>query len=353
MNGLFTRRKRSDSAATAAADPQTGTAAVADQPSESELLDQIRRLTEHRRSVGDPDDERELLRLRNQAGIRRLQAANGGVSFAKPSATLPGGGDLPEFSRDQLTPELLRAAILRDGCMLVRGLIGRDDAEQVAELIDRAFAERDRHDAGEPHDSSLYDEFVPDPRYGQELARAWIKEGGGVLAVDSPRLSFMLGELLADAGMPRLVNGYLGEPALTTAQKTTLRKAEPSIPGGWHQDGKFMGPVRSLNLWLSLSRCGDEAPSLDIIPRRIDEFITTQTDEAMLDYMISQRIAEDAAGETGILRPIFEPGDALLFDDMFVHKTGSDPDMPKPRYALEHWFFGASGFPREYAPLTV
>jgi hypothetical protein len=125
------------------------------------------------------------------------------------------------------------------------------------------------------------------------------------------------------------------------------------VPGAWHQDGKFMGPVRALNLWLSLSRCGDEAPGLDIVPKRIDDFVTTQTEEALLDYAISQRMAEDAAGETGILRPIFEPGDALFFDDVFLHKTGSDPDMPKPRYAIENWFFGGSGFPQEYAPIAV
>jgi hypothetical protein len=150
-----------------------------------------------------------------------------------------------------------------------------------------------------------------------------------------------------------LVRGYLGEPVLTTAHKTTLRKAEPSVPGGWHQDGRFMGKVRSLNLWLALSRCGDVAPGLDIVPRRFDDFVTTQTDEALLDYMISQRMAEEAAGETPIMRPIFEPGDALLFDDMFLHKTGSDPAMPEPRFALENWFFGASGFPDGYAPIAV
>ena len=46
-----------------------------------------------------------------------------------------------------------------------------------------------------------------------------------------------------------------------------------------------------------------------------------------------------------ILRPIFEPGDALLFDELFLHKTGSDPAMPNPRFAIENWFFGASAFP--------
>ena len=62
-----------------------------------------------------------------------------------------------------------------------------------------------------------------------------------------------------------------GERPLISVQKTTLRKADPSVRGAWHQDGAFMGEVRSLNLWLSLSRCGDEAPGLDIVPRRLDE----------------------------------------------------------------------------------
>jgi hypothetical protein len=140
---------------------------------------------------------------------------------------------------------------------------------------------------------------------------------------------------------------------MVSGQKTTLRKATPDVPGAWHQDGKFMGPVRALNMWLSLSRCGDEAPGLDIVPRRLDDFVTTETDEAAFTHMISQRQAEQAAGETGVLRPIFEPGDALFFDEMFLHKTGSDPSMPNPRYAIESWFFGGSAFPTEYAPVAV
>ena len=150
-----------------------------------------------------------------------------------------------------------------------------------------------------------------------------------------------------------LVERYLGEPPLASVHKTTLRKAEPSVPGAWHQDGAFMGEVRSLNLWVALSRCGDEAPGLDLVPRRLDDFVRAQTDEALLSYQVSQRNAEEAAGERGIVRPVFEPGDALFFDEMFLHQTASDPAMPNPRYAIESWFFGGSAFPGDYAPLSV
>ena len=50
---------------------------------------------------------------------------------------------------------------------------------------------------------------------------------------------------------------------------------------------------------------------------------------------------------------MFEPGDALFFDELFLHQTGSDPSMPNPRFAIENWFFGGSAFPGEFAPVAV
>ncbi|MBV8998319.1 MAG: hypothetical protein JO304_04620, partial [Solirubrobacterales bacterium] len=197
--------------------------------------------------------------------------------------------------------------------------------------------------------------FTGDPRYEASLedTRPWVKEGGGLLAADSPKLCFEMLELFEAAGIPELVRSYLGESPLISVHKTTLRKAEPVVGGGWHQDGAFMGDVRALNLWLSLSRCGDESPGLDIVPRRLDELVSSGGDDVFLSYQVSDAAAAEAAGEKGILRPVFEPGDALLFDDMFLHKTASDPAMPKARFAIENWFFGGSAFPVEYAPLAV
>ena len=108
----------------------------------------------------------------------------------------------------------------------------------------------------------------------------------------------------------------------------------------------------SLNLWLSLSRCGDEAPGLDIVPRRLD-LLPAGDEGTNFPIQVRESRVEEAAGDDGVLRPIFEPGDALLFDEVFLHKTASDPQMPKPRYALESWFFGRSAFSPEYAPVAV
>src|SRR4029079_13817193 len=110
---------------------------------------------------------------------------------------------------------------------------------------------------------------------------------------------------------------------------------------------------RALNLWLSLSRCGDVAPGLDLVPRRLEHLVQTQTEEAVLPIHASESAGVAAAGPATIVRPIFEPGDALFFDELFMHQTASDPSMPNPRYAIENWFFGGSAFPPDYAPVAI
>jgi hypothetical protein len=337
-----------------------GGSALADAPveafegSDELLLEEIRRVTERNRAAPSGDQEQRLLALRNQLGIRLLEVEAADPGYPEPDyAALPAGTALDEIEPTALTPGVLRAGILRHGCVLVRGLVDRKRAQAFAKRIDRSFEEGARYDADKSFNDRFYLPFNPDPRRGQRLPREWIKSGGGVLAVDSPMLSFELGELFGSAGLPELVHGYLGEAPLVTADKTTLRKAEPSVSGAWHQDGKFMGEVKALNLWLALSHCGDDAPGLDLVPRRLEAHVRTQTDEAMMANQVSQRMAEETAGETPILRPIFEPGDALLFDELFLHKTASEPGMHKPRYAIENWFFAASGFPANYVPLAL
>jgi hypothetical protein len=339
---------------------RNGGAALAEPPSASEtesageLLAEVARLSEANRGARDPEVERRLIELRHRAGIRLVDDPAPDPRHPAPDATaLPEAEGLPDVAAADLTPELLRAGILRDGSVLVRGLIDRDEALGLAGEIDRAFAERERADAGEAPAPGYYQEFEPDPRFSVPLSRGWIAQGGGVLAVDSPKLAFATLDAFERAGLDDVIRGYLGEPVALSAQKTTLRKADPSVAGAWHQDGNFMGEVRALNVWVSLSRCGDEAPGLDIVPRRLDGLVEAGTEGAMLSYTITDENARKAAGDAPIVRPIFEPGDALLFDELCLHQTGSDPSMPNPRYAIESWFFGASALPEDYAPIAV
>ncbi len=135
-----------------------------------------------------------------------------------------------------------------------------------------------RRRGGAPEGGEHYVQFEPQLGFGI-IERPWIEEGGGALAVDSPKLMSEMLSTFDRVGLRDLIRGYLGEPIAISAQKCTLRKAEPSVRGAWHQDGSFMrasnaaeeadgtSSTRAFNVWLSLTRCGEEAPGLDIVPQ--------------------------------------------------------------------------------------
>ena len=321
--------------------------------STAELLDRVDELMRQNRASRDPELERRIVQLRHLAGIQQVRDAPGDPQYPEPAFdALPDGSGLAEVGPEDLSPELLRAAILRHGYLLVRGLFERDVALELADEIEASFAARDSVGIGNATADGYYQEFTAEPGY-EVPPREFIAAAGGILGPDSPRVMVHVLETLERIAFNDLANAYLGEQALLSFQKTTLRKAEPQVVGRWHQDGSFLGEVRPLNLWLSLSRCGDTAPGLDILPMRLDRVLPAGGEETMISIEVHDSHLQEAAGGVEIVRPIYEPGDAMLFDELFLHRTASDPEMPNPRYAIESWFFGASSLTPEYAPIAV
>ena len=100
--------------------------------------------------------------------------------------------------------------------------------------------------------------------------------------------------------------------------------------------------IRSINIWLSLSHCGDDAPGLDVVGRRLSGLVQTG-DGAFAAWATSPDAAEQAAAGA-VVRPIFEAGDALIFDHLNLHRTAIDPAMDNDRYAIETWLFAPSTY---------
>ena len=336
---------------------------------------QIDALTEKNRRSRDPDNERRLLQLRHRAGVELCEQVDGAPQDpAADHVALQGAAPLPEIAPDELTPELLRASILDHGALLVRGLVSDEACGSLREGIDRTFEAREAAGNGGVG-NGYYEEFDPDSydlkaleqgaqaEQGTQAAVGRWPQPDSILAADSPRMMFEMLEAFGQSGLLELARGYLAEHPAITMQKCTLRRAIPVNEAGykgWHQDGRFLGDVRALNVWLSLSHCGDDAPGLDLVPRRLDHIVPTGTEGAVLEWVVSPAKAEEAADGLPILRPIFEPGDVMLFDHLYLHATASDPGMSKLRYAIESWFFGPSGFPynvydagRSYVPLAA
>jgi hypothetical protein len=317
-------------------------------------LDAIQRLTGANRAHRDPRVEERLVTLRHEVfpslPRQSIETLPPEVEREEPVS------DLAATDPNELTVATLRREIARHGCVLVRGLIPPERAEGLARGIDHALEAFDGCEAsGTDAASPWYVPFAP-PSAGQFAwrRRGWVRASGGLWTADSPRMLFELMELVGDTGIAALIEAYFGERPALSANKCTLRRVPIDTNTNWHQDGAFLGrDVRSLNLWLALSPCGVDAPGLDIVPQRFDEILRTGTDGALFDWSVSPQVVEDAAGgPDAIVHPEFSPGDALLFDHMFLHRTGVSPGMTRERWAIESWFFAPSSYPDGQIPLA-
>ena len=299
------------------------------------LADANRRRRDHRL-------ERRLVDLRFDAFRDAKWSAPAPVPTTAPD--LFPGPAIPEIAGADLSVEQVRSALFNHGSLIVRGLIGPERIAQLTDDIDRALDGYDAWFAGKGL-ATAAPWFVPFAHEPKKVERKFRRDVGGVLAVDSPPALFDLIETFDDAGVRRVVTEFFSEQPALLAKKWTLRKV-PHDTGesGWHQDGSFMGgDIRSLNVWLALSHCGDDAPGLDVVARRLDGIVPTGTDGAWLDWTVGPGMVEQVA-PGAVVRPIFEAGDALIFDHMNLHRTAVDPGMLNDRYAIEAWFLAPSTY---------
>jgi hypothetical protein len=322
---------------------------------EGQGLDAIDLLTEANRLRREPLIEERLVTLRHEVFAPqpgRPRASRPVEIVAQEPETSFGATD-PHY----LDMATLRRGLAQHGCVLVRGLVPRLRAEALARGIDRALESFDRCVA-ERRAAAAPPWYVPFfPRGGDYRVggrRTWVRASGALWTADSPRMLFDLLEVVDETGIGALVEAYLGERPALSANKCTLRRVPVDTSTNWHQDGAFLGrDVRTLNLWLVLSSCGIDAPGLDIVPRRFDQIVPTGTEGALFDWSISPALVERlAGGADAVLRPEFEPGDALLFDHLFLHRTGVTAGMTRERWAIETWFFAPSTYPSGQIPLT-
>jgi hypothetical protein len=323
---------------------------------EGKLLEAIEALTAANRGLHDAGLERRLVELRHEAFWTLPRTANAASwPVIPPREELVAGGT-PVIAGDDLTPETISTGILRHGCLHVRRLVPQDRVRRLVDGIDRAIAGFDAHAAGaRPEDTTpWFEPFKPRDEYAVGVKRRWVRDSGGVWTADSPRVLADLVETINEVGLGSAIAAYLGERPVLSVNKCTLRRVgiEPGN-ANWHQDGAFLGEgIRSLNVWMSLSHCGRDAPGLDIVPRRFDRVLETGTEGAIFPWTVGPGVVERVSAGTPVSRPTFEPGDVLLFDDLFLHRTAADPTMTRQRYAIETWFFAPSAYPDGQVPLV-
>lgn len=275
-----------------------------------------------------------------------------GTPVQDPFAGIEG---IPEIAADELSGDTLVAGIRCHGALLVRGLLPQERAVQLAQGVERALA--DRETWGACGSTTPWYSRLPLPEESELAgARLWVESAGGVWTADSPRMLRELIDVFKSTGVVDAIAGYFGERPLLSVGKSTLRRVPSTIRlADWHQDGAFMGSdIRSVNLWLSLSHCGEDASGLEFLPRRLSHVLPTGTHGAHFGWSVGpELVAREAAAGAPVAAPRFAPGDAMLFDHFFLHRTGIPAAIAKDRYAVESWFFAPSAYPVQQVPLKL
>jgi hypothetical protein len=319
------------------------------------LLDAIEALRIANRESPDAAIERRLAEVR-YAAFDQLEQRSAFEKWPVIVADLEADGPayIPEIALEGLDADVVRRSILAHGSLLVRGLVDRDRVAAFVAGIDKALAARAEGRPGTSRKEQPWFATLPLPAHQAEsLGRHWVAGSGGVLAADSPRLLFHMLETYEDVGLRRLVTDYLGERPVLSANKCTMRKAPLTASTAWHQDGAFLGSgIRALNIWIALSDCGVDAPGLDLVPRRLDHVVVTGTEDAVFDWAVGPAVVERLAVVAPVVCPEFHAGDAMLFDDLCLHRTAIDSTMTRPRYAIESWFFAPTSYPAGQVPLV-
>lgn len=312
--------------------------------------------------------EARLIELRHEA-LFHIESKSSLESWPPNSENRFSAADgIPEVGRDEFNVENLRAGIFNNGSLIVRNLISPTEAQATIADVNRAFDSYDAATRGEPLENSApwfvpfrSSTHLPETEFSHWNAedkgsRFWVREGGGVLAAESPRAFENFTNLLKKNSVVSVIEQYLGERPALSVKKTTLRRVPSTLDtaNGWHQDGAFLGDgIRTVNLWIALTDCGVDAPTMDMVPKRLHEIVPTGTHTAAFDWSVAREVVDQYSQDSPPVRLQFKAGDAILFDEMNLHCTAVTAGMTKDRYAIEAWFFAPSCYPMDQLPLLV
>ena len=315
------------------------------------LTDALRVLESSNRTSPNLQLQVEIMRLQ-VAGFNAICESESDVTWPPQFEDVPADPiGIPVATRATLSPDLLRSAIFGHGSLLVRGFLDADFARRMRDVVDLA-AEAEIEYARTGAVSQWYlpfDKF----REGKSL-RAFV-QGTGLYAVDSPNGFYQLCEMIRVSGLLKLIQGFFGQRPVISAHKTFLRRLHPGPPiAEFHQDGAFLkGPVRSLNVWISLTSCGVDAPSIEIVPRRFKDVISSGMNNASFSWTIPESFVYREFPDTPPIAPIFEPGDAIFFDHLCLHRGKRNERMTRARQSTETWFFSPTAYSSSVLPLYI
>lgn len=327
-----------------------------------ELVDAVDRLQRSFGADPQPTTASELIELRAEAAARGLPAEHSTTWPRHYLDPFPDTavGTIPELSVRNLSAANLAGGVQHHGSVVIRGLLSPEQVEVIVDLIHRVEPHRDAPKGAELPADGSYRPFrsplLVDPhRRAAAVQRRVVASQGGTWLADSPVGTAVVLDALRTSGVVEAIGDHFGERPCFSLQKSTLRRSLPEDRiAGWHQDGSFLGSdTRTMNVWIALSPCGADRPTpgLEVVPMQLGRLLPT--DGGLGEASISEAAVQAAAGDVGTCRPEFAAGDALVFDERFLHRSHFTSGMTTDRYALECWMFAAQHLPGNYLPLLI
>jgi len=296
-------------------------------------VEQLDRLFAQNRYTRTLDDL--LVKLRRDA-VRDSAAIGQAVPPAPALDLFANETKLPEIDASQLTPAHLACGLRWHGALVVRGLASQAHLQTLTALLNDKIA---RTSAAVDRAAADRQQIIDSIRKGLPKMRC------------TPSGCARLFEVYEDVGVDTVVAEYFQERPVVAAERMRLGRQVHGEGLGWHQDGVFYGGVSgSVGIWLAITSAGKDAPALSVLPRRFDELIGVAPGERLplsLDYTerLTRQVISEIAGDHSIASPNLMPGDALLLDEMTMHRTSEAPWRQPYKDAALTWCFAPSRFP--------
>jgi len=272
--------------------------------------------------------------------------------------------EFEDLDFSSVTPPRIRAAILDQGCAVLRRAIPQETICRYKAALLEIYELYDRATAGDQSACDLFQPYIHDGQFVD------IGKYGNV----SPQLFDALSrgqtflDLFADHKLQEVIQSIVGR--YQTYLNTFVRVAEkrPGFDTGdktsdgiqLHTDGVIQGDRHfALTVWIAFDRCGQDAPGLTIIAdnhKGTRKYVGFKGGErrSQVGEWDYERYSKDAFAAERVSayyrermwRPILEPGDAVLFTNWTLHATHRTSAMRLPRIAAITRFEGNTFNPK-------
>jgi phytanoyl-CoA hydroxylase len=220
-------------------------------------------------------------------------------------------------------PQADRDAFLRDGFVVVRGVLDPNELDAINAEMAELFALQLRR-LGLPVD-------------GGGSRAAWLANAARLLAVDveayisTARLTQMVPSahrLMVSEPILNVARDLgVSVPVISTRLSNHIMSDALRIPGGYHkspphQDWRSMqGSLDSIVLWVPTTPVTEASHPLQVVPRSHLLGLLDTVEHIMTPTVSDPRITEDQ-----FLSLPMQPGDVVAFSSFMVHRTGETGD---------------------------